>query len=906
MTTYTEVPSVSGAGPPTGTVTFLFTDIEGSTRAVLALGTAAWAPILERHRALIRAAIAPSGTEIITEGDSFFVVFRSAGDAVAATVAAQRLLAAEPWPIEGGVKVRMGLHAGEGVLDADGSYVGSDVHRAARIAGAAHGGQVLLSEQVRSLAEAALPEGVAMADLGEHRLKDLQPQRLYALRIEDVPFVDLPPKSLDARPNNLPRKLTSFVGRESELGDVEALLAGTRLLTLTGPGGTGKTRLALELAASAADGFPDGVWFVELEPIRDPSLVAATIARTMGLVLTAKRPARDVVVEAVGDRRVLFVLDNFEQVIAAAPLVADFLGAASNLRIIATSRIALRVSGEQEYEVPGLPAPPDIARLSGLERENLPAEIRNPAVGSIGAFEAVRLFVDRAASVRPGFALTPDNAAAIAAICARLHGMPLAIELAAVRVKLLSPAQILGRLEEQLKVLASGLRDLPPRQQTLRGAIAWSYDLLERPLRRFLAALSVFSGGWDLEAAEAVCPNSYGAADVLEGLTLLVDHSLVRRHEADGDVRFEMFPTIREFAREQAALAGEDEAMLARHARYYLHLAEMAAKDLFGDRQRSWLDRLEREHDNLRAAIAWATRRPDPETAVRLGFAAWRFWQMRGYLDEAWMRLEAMDAAGWPLADEVRGRLVEALGGIAYWRADYDGAARFYAEAVDLWRRVGDDNEVANAIYNLSFTEILPLMQGTGGAASARDRGPRLLALCEEALGLFRRHGNRVGEGNVTWGMGGLLYFLDRAVEGEKHILESLAIFREVKDRRMEAWALHMLVLIHLRLNRAEAAEADGRAALTLFHAAGDLSGVAMVLGDLALTATKLGDRRRAGRLNGVAERLYSATGAALSAQVDRMTGLRIDAVLSPEEIAAFGAEGARLSVDEAVRYAVS
>jgi tetratricopeptide (TPR) repeat protein len=279
---------------------------------------------------------------------------------------------------------------------------------------------------------------------------------------------------------------------------------------------------------------------------------------------------------------------------------------------------------------------------------------------------------------------------------------------------------------------------------------------------------------------------------------------------------------------------------------------------------------------------------------------------MRGYLDEARMRLDAMDAAGWTIAPALRGRLVEALGGIAYWQADYAAAARFYAEELDLWRRVGDDNEIANAIYNLTFTEILPLMQGTGGADYARDNGPRLVGLCEEALALFRRNGNRAGEGNVIWGLGGLLYFLDRAAEAEPRLRETLPIFREVNDRRMEAWALHMLALVHLRLGRPLDADADGRAALSIFHAAGDLSGIAMVLGDLALTATKTGDRQRAGRLHGIAQRLHSATGAALTAQVDRMTGLSIDAVLTPEEIAAYGAEGARLSVDEAVRYATS
>ena len=360
------VPGAAAGRPPlpTGTVTFLFTDVEGSTRLVHDLGDR-WPPLLERHRTIIRAALAAhGGVEVQTEGDGFFAAFARAPSAVAAAVQAQRDLAAEPWPADAPLRVRMGLHTGDGVADADGSYVGHDVHRAARVAGAGHGGQVLLSETTRALAGTALPAGVSIRELGEHRLKDLRPEPLAQLVVDGLPS-DFPPvRSLDARPNNLPTQLTSFVGREHELATAAQLLATTRLLTLTGPGGTGKTRLSLQLAASVADVHLDGVWFVALEPLRDPALVLPTVARTLGVAQRPTESALDALTATMGERRVLLVLDNFEQVIDAAGQVGELLRACPAVRIIVTSRAVLRISGEQEYVVPGLPSPPDTSRLS--------------------------------------------------------------------------------------------------------------------------------------------------------------------------------------------------------------------------------------------------------------------------------------------------------------------------------------------------------------------------------------------------------------------------------------------------------------------------------------------------------------------------------------------------------------
>ena len=750
-----------GRDLPTGTVTFLFTDVEGSTRLARELGDR-WPALLERHRAIIRAAVAAhDGVEVQTEGDGFFIAFARSSAAVAAAIRAQRDLSAEPWPTEGPVRVRMGLHAGEGVVDSDGSYVGHDVHHAARVAASGHGGQVLVSASVRALVEATLPSGTSLRALGEHRLKDLQPELLYQV-VADGLRADFPPiRSLDSRPNNLPTQLTSFVGREHVLTEVASLLAATRLLTLTGPGGTGKTRLALQLAAAVADDNPDGTWFVALEPLRDPALVLPTVARTVGLTENPTQPALDALSAHVGDGRMLFVLDNFEQVVEAAGDIGQFLRACPRIRIVVTSRAVLRIAGEQEYVVAGLPAPPDTRRLSRVEMENLPAALRHPDAVSLGQYEAVRLFIARAVAVRPDFRVTNENAPAVAAISARLHGMPLAIELAAARVKLLAPDQMLERLERQLGLLTSAARDLPDRQRTLRGAIAWSCDLLDESQRRLLARLSIFRGGWHLDAAEAVAAAAPAVEiDVLDGLTALVDQSLVRRaDEPDGTPRFDMLESIREFAAELLESGPDADAVRAAHAAIFVSLAEDAATQLGGAEQRQWLDHLERDHDNLRAALTWAIERPEPDLAVRLVYAQWRFWQQRGYLPEARRELDQIATQGWDLPPTLTARFAETFGSVTYWQADLAVSAHWYDVALGVWRAAaagGDEQarrELANALYNRAF--VIVAAEAWDGPVVADIRRPEGKAMLEEALAIYEELGDATGEANVLWGLGG-------------------------------------------------------------------------------------------------------------------------------------------------------
>ena len=892
---------------PTGTVAFVFTDIEGSTHLAQTLADDRWASILARHRALIRAAVAAhGGLEVSTEGDGFFLVFARTSDAVAAVVAAERAISAEPWPEDAVVRVRVGIHTGDGRLDGDGSYIGADVHRAARVAAAGHGGQVLLSQTTSTLVADELPPGVGLRGLGEHRLKDLRPERICQLVIEGERSEFPPIRSLDRRPNNLPTQLTSFVGRDTELRDAAELLRTTRLLTLTGPGGTGKTRLSLQLAADVAERFPDGIWFVALEPVRDPGLIAATILTTLGLVEAGGRPARDILIEWLAGREVLLVLDNFEQVIDGAPIVADILRGAPRVSVIVTSRAPLRVSGEQEYPVPGLPAPRDLLALSDLEKMNLPAGDRLLDAATATQYEAVRLFIARAVAVRPDFRVTNENAPAVAGIAARLHGMPLAIELAAARVKLLAPDAILERLEHQLGVLSAGSRDLPQRQQTLRGAIAWSHDLLGPGERRLLARLSVFVSGCELDSAEVVCgpPDELDGVDVIDCLTFLVDQSLVRAEDVDGGLRFRMLDTIREFAAEQLAASGERDAILARHRAAIVDLVEALTTRLSGDDQRRWLGRLERDHDNIRAVLDRAVAAEDASAAIRIGFAMWRYWQKRGHLAEARRRLQAMADAPWSRADpRLRAHLMEALGGVCWWQADIPAMGVAYAEALDLWQAIGDKREIANALYNDSFRYAVSAVDG--------ERDPDRLGYKQmhRARDLATEAGDERGRANALWGIGNWLYFHAAEDRGVSQFDEAIVVFRRLADRTMEAWSHHMLGTSQIRLGTLAEARRNVAAAMRLFHGFGDVAGLTLTLDDFASIAIAEGNLARAAKLWGAARALSAAGGVGLADFVDSQFEFygrpSTRETIDPAELDRMAEEGRAMTLDESIAYAL-
>jgi predicted ATPase/class 3 adenylate cyclase len=864
---------------PTGTITFLFTDVEGSTRLAQALGPG-WPPLLERHRQIARAAWAEhGGHEVGTEGDSFFVAFKRPTDAIAAAVDAQRGLDAEPWPPGSEIRVRMGLHTGEGLLSG-GSYVGLDVHRAARIAASGHGGQVLVSGTTAALVDGRLPDGVRLREMGEHRLKDLsRPERILGLVIDDLPS-DFPPLgTLNAVPNNLPTQLTSFLGREREISEARQLLIEGRLLTLTGPGGTGKTRLALQIAADATDRYPDGIYFVPLGTIGQADLVLPTIGQVVGLVDPGVNSLQRLA-EYIGDRCFLLVLDNFEQVSDAAPQIAELLLRASKISALVTSRRPLRVYGEREYPVPPLGVP-DPGHLPDLEQ--------------FSTFESVALFVERAMAVRPDFTVTSANAPAVAEICVRLDGLPLAIELAAARVRVLSPQAIMERLGDRLALLSSGARDLPERQQTLRGAIAWSHDLLEEEDRRVFARFAVFAGGAAFGAIEEVIfdPEDRGAA--LDAVASLVDKSLVRQEaQNDGEPRFRMLETIREFALEQLEQRGEGEALRERQAGWVLALVEANAALVFGAEQRSILDRYEMEHDNIRAALAWSMASGRSEMAMRILAATWRFWQMRGYLPEAREQAERVLASSAPDVDpDVRAAALEAAGGIAYWQADMEPSRAWYRESLELARASGDEARIANALYNVSFTFSLI----SEDQEQARDNA-------QEAVEIYRRLGDQAGIGRSLWALANAYYFFGDFATGIPIAQEALQIFLRLGDRFMTAWAQYMLALFHLQVDRGEMRRLL-EATLPIFEETDDKSGYALLFDGFATLEWAEGDVPRAMRLSGYAAASERSAGTGLAKLNREFAGFIPEKLMDDPALAMAYAEGQQLSLEQITALAL-
>ena len=762
--------------------TYLFTDIEGSTR-LWETEPDKMRPALARHDAIVRTCVEDNrGTVVKMSGDGVHAVFADPLDAVRATLELQRtLVELEPTTERVELRVRCGMHTGVDERR-DNDFFGSGVNRAARIMSVAHGGQVLLSQAVAALVGDRLPDGVSLRDLGSVRLRDLaNPERVYQLvhpqLRQDFPAL----RSLEATPNNLPQQVSSFVGRERELADIRNQLGNTRLLTLFGAGGLGKTRLSLEVAAEVLDDYPDGVWFVDLAPMTDERLVPQAAASVLGVKEEAGRPVLEALVKYVSDRGPLLILDNCEHLLhACAELASQLLQSGPQLKILTSSRQPLHVAGETTYHVPSLSVPEPLTTVT---------------IQALAQYEAVRLFVDRARAAQPSFQITDANSRAVVDICYRLDGIPLALELAAARVRALSVDEIAARLKDRFRLLTSGDRTALPRQQTLRASIDWSYDLLTDDERALLRRLSVFAGGWTLEAAEAVGANgNVNKEDVLDLLTNLVEKSLVIT-DFDGG-RYRLLETVREYAQERLDESGERDQTCARHLDFYAALAETAMPELVGPKQAAWLRRLDLERENLIAAHAWCDHAKDgAEIGLRLAHSAKQYWSKRGLLGlRHRLTVEALARAGAQERSLARCRGLFSAGQVCCFMGRFADATKYLEECLAIARELDDKGRIAAALQVLGIAAL-----GEGDLVTARRD-------FEEGVSLAQAHGDKR---ELAAALNNLAQ-LDRAegsLEAAAPRYENvLALAHELGDRELIAIALLNLAMVAVDRHSADRA----------------------------------------------------------------------------------------------------
>jgi predicted ATPase/class 3 adenylate cyclase len=800
--------------PPTGTITFLFTDIEGSSR-LWERHPEAMRAALRRHDAILRGAMESHGGYVFkTIGDAFCVAFDRAGDAVAAAAQVQHALHEEEWGETGPLKVRMALHVGAAEFrDAD--YFGNSLNRVARILASAHGGQVLLSLPAEELVRDHLKPGVAVRDLGERRLRDLsRPEHLFQLALAGLPSEFPPLRFLEVTPNNLPTLPNAFIGRERERAAVRRLLGETRLLTLTGTGGTGKTRLAVQVAEEALSDYTDGVWLVELATVSDPRRVVETIAGALGLREEPDEPMRATLIRFLCGRRLLLIIDNCEHLHEeCASLAAEMLRSCSTVRILATSRHALGIAGERSWPVPPLAVlnpSRDLFQTSDI-------------VATVSQYEAVRLFLDRAMAVKPGFVLTPQNAAAVAQICWRLDGIPLAIELAAARARVLAPEQIAQRLDDRFRLLTGGGRSVLPHQQTLRTLIDWSHDLLSESERVLFQRLGVFGGGRTLEAIEAVCSgDGVDVYDALDLLQLLVDKSLLAAEAGPGDeTRYTMIESVWRYARERLESSGEFDTLRDRHLDWFLALAEKAKPGLEGPDAAAWLERVDADQFNFRLALEWAAK-ADVQKGLRIVGSLARYAEIRGNLEEASSSARLLlDAPGAEAPTCARADALVAAARVAWCRNQSEAALAFYREGIALLEQCGRERDVILQSAFMGFVklnngieagveerfqraieagrerqDIVLSAVGLSGLATLASRhgdGKTARRLREESLSIYRATGDQWVSGYLLWGIAKSCIAMGDSAAARDAIEEWTAIARKLGNRWITPYLLHLL-----------------------------------------------------------------------------------------------------------------
>ena len=864
---------------PSAVTTFLFTDIEGSTR-LWEQEPERMRPALARHDALARGVVeANRGIVVKMIGDGVHAAFDDPLDAVMAAVQIQQALA-DPAATHGvALHVRCGLHVG--VFERrDNDFFGTVVNRAARIMSAAHGGQVLVSNAVAALVSARLPAEVGLVDLGAVRLRDLaSPERLYQVRHPDLRR-DFPPlRSLEGTPNNLPEQPTSFVGRETALREVNGLLRSSRLLTLIGAGGIGKTRLSLQAAAEALADHPDGEWFVELAPLTDPGLVPQAVASVIGVKEEAGRPVVEALATYVKDQRMLLILDNCEHVVhACAEVAKQLLQAGSRLKILASSREPLRLTGETTYPVQPLAVP-------------APTEHESPT--ALAQYESVRLFAERAVAAQPSFRVTSQNASAVIEICRRLDGLPLALELAAARVRGLAVEEIAARIGDRFRLLVNRDRTVLPRQQTLRALIDWSYDLLTSSERALFRRLAVFAGGWTLEAVHAVCASgAQDAMEVLELLSELVEKSLVTL-DAEGQ-RYRLLDTVREYARERLDAADEGSDARTRHLHHYVAFAEQAKPELFGPDERKWLVRLDLERENLLSAHAWCDRVEDGAAiGLRLVSAVKPYWLNRGLLALGYrVTVEAIGRAGAQQRTPARCRGLFDAGQLCFFMGRYDEAQRLLSDSLAVARAIGDTTRVAAALQPLGMACL-----GQGDLATARGH-------LEEALALARGLGNKRGLAAALNALAQLRR-VEGALEAALPLYEQmLTLARELGDREIVAIGLLNLAMVAIGGSANERARDMLIEVLDIAAEIGSKPAGQSVLEVCAGWDALRGEWLRSARLYGAAEKQTRQTGLHRDPADDAFLApliARTRDALGAVAFAAAEAGGGELSYDDAM-----
>jgi predicted ATPase/class 3 adenylate cyclase len=950
--------------PPSGTVTFLFTDIEGSTKLAQKYPEQ-WESLRERHHAILHTAIeAHEGTIFQDVGDGFCAAFHTAPQALRAALEAQRALLREAWK-PAPIKVRMGIHTGVAQLSGKDGRVGytgyTTLALTKRIMAAGHGGQVLLSGATRELVRDGLPENVEILDLGEKRLKDLlRPEHLSQLNSPDLPKSFPALKTMETFPNNLPVQLTSFVGREKEIGEIKAELLEHHLVTLTGSGGTGKTRLALQVAADLLEDFAQGVWFVELAPLVDPELIAQTVLASMGIGEQAGRAALEILREYLQEKKVLIVLDNCEHLIEASTKVANgLLNAAADLKILATSREALGVRGEASYQVPSL---------------SLPDPKHMPVIESLTQYESVQLFIDRALLVASRFRLDKSNAVSIVQICRRLDGIPLAIELAAARIKLMSVEQIAARLDDRFRLLTGGARTALPRQQTLRALIDWSYDLLDQTERLLLQRLSVFAGGWTLEAAEHVCALiGIEADETLDLLAQLVNKSLVSVIECSdcGEMRYRMLETIRQYGREKLLEAGGSESIRVRHLEYFVELAERAEPELTRSNQAWWLNRLEEDLDNLRMALEWSLA-GEVRPGLRLVVASYLFWEARGnrrelsdwlrdllerYPAEDALRSRALAIYAWrmslqddlaqaflvanqslKIARTIQDRSAEAfsllwLGVIAALQGYVESGTQSVEQSLSIYQSLEDklgqayatgwlclnhnNMERSKALLIESLRLCRELGHLSGIANNLRALAQRLIwggdfetpvSFLEEAGGLYRELGDLAGEASVLQIKGVLAYWKGDYPEASAYNEKAIELGEITGNRIFGLWARAFLAYTCLKQGNFQKAKQLFRVCIQNCQKREDLLGLIFTIEGLASLHLTEGAVQRATRLfawaDGMRAKATDLRPPIEQAAVERSLA-ELQARLGTKPFAALSAKGSMLTAEQAIAEAL-